>query len=43
MTSSQFLIIIGTIYIAPHINKYCCLAMGCVFLIIAAIRELGLI
>ena len=43
MTSSQFLIIIGTIYIAPHINKYWCQAMGCVFLIIAATKELGLI
>ena len=43
MTSNQFLVIIGTIYIAPHINKYCCQAMGCVFLIIAATRELGLI
>ena len=43
MTSSQFLVIIGTIYIAPHINKYCCQAMGCVFLILAAIKELGFI
>jgi hypothetical protein len=41
MTTSQFLVIIGTIYIAPHINKYCCQAMGTLFLIVAASKDLG--
>jgi len=41
MTSTQFLVIIGTIYIAPHINKYCCQVMGLLFLTVAASKELG--
>lgn len=41
MTSTQFLVIIGTIYIAPHINKYCCQVTGTLFLVIALSQELG--
>jgi hypothetical protein len=41
MTSTQFLVIIGTIYIAPHINKYWCQAMGALFLVVAVSKDLG--
>jgi hypothetical protein len=43
MTTSQFLVIIGTIYIAPYLNKYVAQAIGLIFLIVAACRDLGLV
>ncbi len=40
MTTTQFCIVLGAIYIAPHANKKYCLAFGCIFLCIAGIMEL---
>lgn len=43
MTSTQMTILLGTIYIAPYLNKHYSLSVGCILLIIAAVKELGLI
>lgn len=39
MTSTQFLILLGTIYIAPHLDEKYCLVVGCLFLCVATARE----
>ena len=37
MTDLQFAILLGTIYIAPHIPKHNSLFLGCAFLLAAAV------
>jgi hypothetical protein len=43
MTTEQFFLILGTIYIAPHIHPIYCQLTGVLFLITAACKGLGLI
>lgn len=40
MTTTQFLLIIGTIYIAPHIPYKISLSFGCILLIVATLLNL---
>jgi len=41
MTDSQFLVVLGTIWVAPHANKWYGQTIGCIILIVAACRGLG--
>jgi hypothetical protein len=41
MTTEQFLLILGTIYIAPHLNPFYCQAAGMVLIGVAACKGLG--
>ena len=43
MTNTQLLILIGTIYIAPHVPTYLGVFMGMVFIMFASCIGLGLI
>jgi len=43
MTVTQFLVVIGTIWIAPHVNKYYAQVTGLIIICIAACKGLGLI
>lgn len=43
MTDTQFAVIVAVIWIAPHSDKWHALAAGCSFVLIAALRGLGLI
>ena len=38
MTTTQFAILLGTIWVAPHANKWYSLIVGCFIILIAAIR-----
>lgn len=40
MTETQFLVVISTIYIAPHINKWTSMIVGIAFGILASIKGL---
>jgi len=42
MTEIQFLTLLGTIYLAPHLRKDFCFVMGVLFLIFAVVKHLGL-
>ena len=41
MTDTQFLVVIGTIWIAPHVNKYYAQITGSIIICIAACKGLG--
>jgi hypothetical protein len=41
MTETQMLVFIGTIWVAPHCNPLYALFVGCVILIISAVKGLG--
>ena len=41
MTETQLALIIGTIYVAPHMNTYVAQAVGCAILIAAALSNLS--
>jgi hypothetical protein len=43
MTSTQFLLLIGTIYIAPHVPAFGGIPLGLFFVIYASCIGLGLI
>jgi hypothetical protein len=43
MTTEQFFLILGTIYIAPHMSRIYCSVMGSLFMLGAACKGLGLI
>jgi hypothetical protein len=40
MTTIQFLLLIGTIYVAPHIPRNVAICLGAIFLICAALAGL---
>jgi hypothetical protein len=39
MTTAQFAILMGTIWIAPHANKWYAMPLGMIFLVIGAFRD----
>jgi hypothetical protein len=41
MTDTQMLIILGTIWVAPYVNQYYGLTVGCIFLIVGSCYGLG--
>ena len=41
MTTQQFLVIVGTIYIAPHLPKYWSGLIGSITLVVAGAHGLG--
>jgi hypothetical protein len=41
MTDTQFAVIVGTIWIAPHSNKWYAVVVGCGFVLAAAVKGLG--
>jgi len=41
MTTEQYLVMLGTIYIVPHTNPIYCQVAGCGFLIVAGCKGLG--
>ena len=41
MTDSQFLVLMGTVWIAPHINKYYAQITGLIMTAVAACKGLG--
>lgn len=41
MTDTQFLVVIGTIWIAPHVNKYYAQITGSIIICLAACKGLG--
>lgn len=41
MTDEQFLVIVGTIYVAPFCNKYVNAILGSVMIIVACAKKLG--
>jgi ABC-type uncharacterized transport system permease subunit len=41
MTETQLLTILGTMWIAPHVNKYYAQITGLIFLIVCACKGLG--
>lgn len=41
MTETQFLVLLGTIWITPHLNKLYAQIMGIIFLGFAACKGLG--
>ena len=43
MTTEQYFVILGTIYIAPHMHPAFCHVMGAMFMLVAACKTLGLI
>ena len=43
MTDTQMLVLIGTIWVAPHCNEWYAFFVGSIFLIIAAAKALGLV
>lgn len=43
MTTEQFLVVIGTIWLAPHSNKWYAFFCGLFFLFIASFKGLGLL
>ena len=43
MSESQILIMLGTIWIAPHINKWYAQITGLIFICVASAKGLGLI
>jgi hypothetical protein len=43
MTDTQLLLVLGTMWIAPHVNKQYAQITGLIFLIVCACKGLGLI
>lgn len=43
MSTNEFLVVIGTIWIAPHLNPSYCQITGLIFLLVAVCKGLGLI
>ena len=43
MSETQMLVMLGTIWVAPHANKWLGQPIGCIILIVAACKGLGLI
>jgi hypothetical protein len=43
MTSEQYFVILGTIYLAPHISPVYCKVAGLIFLLVAIGKQFGLI
>jgi hypothetical protein len=41
MTDTQFLTLLGTIWIAPHVNKWYAQTVGLVFVFVSALKGLG--
>jgi hypothetical protein len=41
MTEAQFLVILGTVWVAPHLHKWYGQTIGCIILIVAACKGLG--
>jgi hypothetical protein len=41
MTAEQYFLILGTIYIAPHMSPIYCSVMGSLFMLGAACKALG--
>jgi len=41
MTDTQFLLLLGTIWVAPHCNKIYNIVVGCAFITVAACNGLG--
>jgi hypothetical protein len=43
MTETQFLTLVGTIWIAPHVDKWYAVMVGFIFLFVSALKGLGVI
>jgi len=41
MTDTQLLLLLGTIWVAPHCNKIYNLVVGCAFIAVACTKGLG--
>ena len=41
MTDTQFLTVIGTVWLAPHVNKYYAQVVGLIFIGVSACKGLG--
>ena len=41
MTDTQLLLVLGTMWIAPHVNKHYAQITGLIFLIVCACKGLG--
>jgi len=41
MTTEQYLVVLGTIYLAPHVHPLYCQVVGCGFIIVAGCIGLG--
>jgi hypothetical protein len=41
MTAEQFLLVLGTIYVAPHLNPFYCQTVGVVLFGVAICKVLG--
>jgi len=43
MTETQYLTIIGTIWVAPHVHPWYALGVGAVFLAVSVFKNLGVL
>ena len=41
MTDTQLLLLLGTVWVAPHCNKAYNLTIGCIFILVAICKGLG--